>query len=100
MEVKVVGILSTTISGMAETHRGAKLERAIASGFLARIEDGKLLIPEAEAWCADYRAELTAWGGLPDEQADQIDVSSYGAYVSRRQSASWGGTIKAGGMSR
>jgi hypothetical protein len=82
------------IHGMTDSGRGAKLERAIASGVLGRIEDGLYFLPSvATPWKADYINELTAWGGLPDETADQIDVSSYAAYVCKKQNSKWGGVV-------
>jgi hypothetical protein len=59
-----------------------------------------LLIPQAAPWLAAYESELTAWQGLPDEPADQIDVSSYAAAECRRVVGGWGGTINLGGMAR
>lgn len=91
-------LIPTKIPGMTESHRGAKLERAIASGLLTRLEDGKLLVPDedGEHWVKNYVDELIAWGGLPDEQADQIDVSSHACYVAKSASASWGGLVSTG----
>lgn len=94
-------MVGPVIEGMTESHRGAKLERAIASGMLSRIEDHRLLIPDDERpWIRAYRDELTSWGGLPDETADQIDCTSYASYVCRRLVSSWGGTINTRGMAR
>lgn len=94
-------LVGPVIEGMTESHRGAKLERAIASGMLSRIEDHRLLIPDDDRpWIRAYRDELTSWGGLPDETADQIDCTSYASYVCRRLVASWGGTINTRGMAR
>lgn len=96
-----VEMIGPVIEGMTESHRGAKLERAIASGLLSRVEDHRLFIPDdGRAWIAAFKGELTAWGGLPDETADQIDNCSYASYVVRRLVSSWGGTIKAGGLTR
>lgn len=82
------------ISGMTDSGRGAKFERAIASGFVSRMEDGLLLLPRVdEPWKKAYESELTTWGGLPDETADQIDVSSYGSYVCRKMNNQWGGVV-------
>jgi hypothetical protein len=94
-------LIGPTIPGMTESHRGAKLERAIASGLLSRLEDGRLLIPREESpWVRTYINEMVGWGGLPNEPADQVDVSSYAAHVVKRQVANWGGPINSGGMKR
>jgi hypothetical protein len=83
-----------TLPGMNDTGENAKLSRAMASGFLTRIESGKLLIPEdPQPWVIAYRDELLAWAGAKEDPADQIDVSSYAAYKCRKNSASWGGHI-------
>ena len=90
-------LIPTKIPGMADTFRGAKYERAIASGFLARIENGKLFVPPRSSakWVENYLGELQTWDGDPDSTADQIDVSSHACYAVKSQSiGSWGGTIK------
>lgn len=87
-------LIGPVISGMDDSSRGAKLERAVASGMLSRVENGKLFLPaEQLPWLPAYKRELTVWTGLPKETADQIDVTSYACYISRKQSTSWGGTI-------
>jgi len=87
-------LVGPTLPGMTDGHRGAKLERAIASGMLTRLEAGKLLLPADDSpWKREYVGELLAWGGLPDEVCDQIDVSSYAAHECRKLSATWGGHI-------
>lgn len=88
-------LVGPKIPGMDDTSRGAKLERAIASGFLSRLEDIGIWIPEREAapWVNAYVSELTSWTGLPKETADQIDVSSYAAFHVRQMSQGWGGPI-------
>jgi phage terminase large subunit-like protein len=92
-----VEMIGPVIEGMTEGHRGAKLERAIACGLLSRIEEHRLLMPaDDRRWIGTYRAELTAWGGLPEETADQIDVSSYACHITRRLVSSWGGFVKPG----
>jgi hypothetical protein len=87
----------TVIPGMSEGvgQRGAKLERAIASGLLKRAEDGKLVIPTAGTshWVKEYIDEVTSWTGEPSETADQIDVSSYAAYEVKDQCIEWGGVV-------
>lgn len=94
-------LVGPVLGGMAESHRGAKLERAIASGLLSRLENGLLAIPREESpWVRAYMNELVGWGGLPKEAADQIDVSSYACHAARKQVSSWGGVIKIGGLSR
>jgi phage terminase large subunit-like protein len=92
-----VSLIPTKISGMADTFRGAKYERAIASGLLARIENGKLYTPRRSdaAWVEAYLGELQAWDGLPDSMADQIDVSSHACYaVKSQQIGTWGGIVR------
>ena len=94
-------MVGPVIDGMAESHRGAKLERAIASGLLSRIEDHRLFIPDDERpWIRTFRDELTSWGGLPDEPADQIDCASYAAFVCRKLVSQWGGPINTRKMAR
>ncbi len=55
----------------------AKVKRATA--LLNRFEKGGIYFPESAAWLRDYESELMTWTGDPDEDADQIDVSSYAA---------------------
>jgi hypothetical protein len=87
-------MVGPVIAGMGDGSDGAKLERAIASGLLTLLELGKVFLPaDNPPWLAAYKRELTVWTGLPKETADQIDISSYAAYVSRSQKDSWGGTI-------
>jgi hypothetical protein len=89
-----VQLIGPKIPGMDDTSRGAKLERAIASGMLSAFELGRVFVPEDKAnWLTTYLNELTTWTGLPDETADQIDVTSYACYVSKQQSGRWGGVI-------
>lgn len=94
-------LIGPVIDGMVERGRGAKYERAVASGFISRIEDGRLFIPAGELpWIRAYTNELVGWGGLPDETADQIDVSSYACFTTKRLVASWGGVVKSRGLQR
>lgn len=96
-EVKVcsVEMVGPVIPGMDDSSRGAKLERAVASGMLSAFENGKIFIPEEDTtWKRAFINEMTTWGGMPKETADQIDMVSYAAYVNRQQSAQWGGVIK------
>lgn len=87
-------LIGPTIPGMNDTGEKAKLSRAMASGFLTRLEAGRLLLPEDRTpWLIAYIDELLAWAGLEDDPADQIDVSSYAAYKCRKQTAAWGGHI-------
>jgi hypothetical protein len=89
-----VELIGPTLPGMTEGYRGAKLERAISSGLLTRLEAGRLLLPaEDSAWKRDWIGEVISWSGGPDETCDQIDVSSYAAYHCRKSSATWGGHI-------
>lgn len=92
-----VTMVPTKIAGMSDTYRGAKYERAIASGLLARVENGKLYTPNRSdaQWVEAYLGELQAWDGMPDSTADQIDVSSHACYaVKSQQIGSWGGIVR------
>ena len=93
-------LIGPVLPGMTDSSRGAKLERAVASRLLSRIEDGLLRLPEEADWKAEYVNELTTWSGLPDETADQIDVSSYASFVCRRALAPWGGVVVNRGIRR
>jgi hypothetical protein len=96
-----VELIGPKIPGMDDTSRGAKLERAIASGVLSRFEDGLLLVPDdMPPWFGSYRQELTTWTGLPKETSDQIDVTSYASHIAKKSRSSWGGTVNVGGRSR
>lgn len=96
-----VELIGPKIPGMDDTSRGAKLERAIASGFLSRVEDGLICLPaEKKPWLAACRRELTTWTGLPKETSDQIDVFSYASYVVKRKLGNWGGTVPTHGSKR
>lgn len=89
-----VELIGPVIEGMGDHGEDAKLERAIASGMLARFEQGKIFIPREDApWIQAWLKEVRAWTGKPNEVADQIDTISYAAYVSRRQAMVWGGTL-------
>lgn len=88
-------LIGPTISGMDDSSRGAKLERAVASGMLSRVELGKIFIPDdSPPWLAAYIREMTVWTGLPKETADQVDMTSYASYVTRGTSnGRWGGVL-------
>jgi hypothetical protein len=89
-----VELIGPTIPGMRETHKGAKLDRAIACGLLSRLEDGRMMFPEDQpSWWQDFRAEFIGWDGLPESTADQIDMTSYASYASKRTHSTWGGTV-------
>jgi hypothetical protein len=94
-----VQLVGPVLPGMGDTGQGAKLDRAIASGLLNRLERGAMLIPQAANWLPAYEAELTSWQGLPDETSDQIDVSSYAAYETRKATGSYQ-FVSAGGLKR
>ncbi len=88
-------LVGPVIAGMGDSSQGAKLERAVASGMLSRVELGKILLPsDRPSWMGDYVREMTVWTGLPKETSDQIDMTSYACYVGKRQSSSWGGLLK------
>lgn len=94
-------LVGPVIPGMASgalnvSTGGAKLERAVAAGLLGRLEDGKLLLPadgDETPWLRAFISEFLAWTGLPKQPADQIDVSSYACYVSKKGAAVWGGVV-------
>lgn len=90
-----VEMVGPMIPGMKDGTQGAKLDRAVASGLISRAEHEGFAIPDdsGEDWLRQYIAEISAWGGLPDETADQIDVTSYGSYVAKKSQSSWGGVI-------
>ena len=94
-EVRLIG---PNLPGMGQRNDGAKLDRAVSSGLIDRLQRGGLWIPQSAPWLPAYESELTSWSGLPDETADQIDVSSYAAYECRQSSGTWGGVIKGGGL--
>ena len=85
----------TKMPGQGDSTRGAKLERAVASGCLTRLENGKIIIPADDfaPWVPVYVRELTVWTGLPKETADQIDVTSHASNHAKTKGGSWGGTI-------
>lgn len=90
-----IELIGPTISGMDDSSRGAKLERAVASGMLTRVELGKIFIPDENLpWIPPYVREMTVWTGLPKETSDQIDTTSYACYVTRKSGSRWGGTIE------
>jgi len=88
-----VELVSPAVKSQRDKGAGAKLDRAIASGLVKRVESGRLLIPESAPWLPDWEMEVTSWGGLPDEQADQIDTASY-ACVEVGGPARGGGSIE------
>jgi len=95
-----VQLVGPTLACMRDGTAGAKLDRAVSAGLIKRLEAGGLLIPQAAPWLAAYEMELTAWQGLPDEPADQIDVSSYAANETKRVVSGWGGVVAGGGLKR
>jgi hypothetical protein len=88
-------LIGPKLPGMAESHRGAKLERAVAAGAISRVEDGLVRVPDSmDLWVRTYIGEHSAWQGRPDEVADQIDGTSYACFVSKElQAAQWGGVV-------
>lgn len=64
--------------------QSAKLERAIASKLLSRLEFGQLLVSsDPECWPESHTTQLTSWTGLDDEVADLVDVMSYASDCKR-----------------
>lgn len=94
-------LIPTKIPGMKADGEGAKLERATAAGLFDELEHGRFRLPagpETPVWLSDYEAELSSWTGRAEETADQIDISSYACYVTRRQMKTWAGKgVVAGG---
>lgn len=94
-------LIPTKLPGMKADGEGAKLERATAAGLFDELEHGRFRLPagpETPAWLSDYEAELSSWTGRAEETADQIDISSYACYVTRRQMKTWAGKgVVAGG---
>lgn len=77
-------LVTTAIRG--GTGQGAKLERAISTGFLSRLEKGLVYLPKYEnTWRPNYEGELLSWTGQEEETADQIDISSYACRVTGGQ---------------
>ena len=73
-ENKTLGMNNTSADG-------AKLERAVASGMLTKLETGQIFLPRFNnGWAPKYETELLSWTGLPEETADQIDVTSYAVH--------------------
>ena len=64
--------------------QSAKLERAIASKVLSRLEFGTMLFTtDTENVEQAMIAQLTSWTGLDDEIADFVDVLSYASDFKR-----------------
>lgn len=60
------------------SHEGKdKLTRAAT--LLNELSQGRVYLARDAAWRDDLEAELLAWTGHPDEQADQIDAAAYAA---------------------
>lgn len=97
-EMRTAGIpaelVGPMLPGMIDGWRGAKLERAIASGFLTMLEAGQVFFPHTADWWPTYQLELTSWTGDPEQTSDQIDTSSYAAWEVKQSASSWGGVIK------
>lgn len=97
-----VQLVKPQVAGMKTARAGdvksAKLERAIASGFLTKLERAEFYLPEVTVvgvseWMPEYESELLGWTGRQEEVADQIDVSSYAVHHVREKAAAWGGVI-------
>ena len=105
--VTSIRLVGPVIEGMKTARvgdvKGAKQERAINSGLMARLQEGNILLPDTKTvpnstkWMPELEAELLGWTGRPDQTADQIDVLSYAADHVRkyyRRSAHMGGYIR------
>jgi len=99
-------MVNPMVAGMKDARVGdvksAKLERAIASGLLTKLEAAEVYLPDTgtvpgtAAWMPDCETELLSWTGRPDETADQIDVFSYAANHVKLAAEVWGGVINVG----
>lgn len=98
-----VKLVSPVIPGMKLARipvEGAKHERAIASGFLSKIEDGAFFMPDVQTvpgvskWMPEFESELMGWTGRPDETSDQIDICSYACSHTKTNVIKWGGVIR------
>jgi phage terminase large subunit-like protein len=93
-------LVSTVLPNMKKTQRGAKYERAVASGLLGMFTEHKIWLPDAAsvpgaaAWLPEFEGELTGWTGLPEETSDQIDNCSYAANRVRSGERVWGGVVE------
>jgi hypothetical protein len=75
----------------------AKYERAVASGMFDLMRARNFHLPVLSSntkWLPDYEAELTSWTGADGEQSDQVDITSYACWLSRRASLPTKGLIK------
>jgi hypothetical protein len=79
---------------------GAKLERAVASGLLKKLEAGEIFLPKPDAiegvlaWLAILQSEWLGWTGMDEETADQVDTASYAANECRTPAGGgWGGVV-------
>lgn len=97
-----ISLVGPVLAGMTEGHRGAKLDRAIASGFFDMLKSGSILLPEpgrvpgSDEWLANYERITSIWTGAPDEPADEIDVTSYACDEVKTNLSGWGGTVDNG----
>jgi hypothetical protein len=88
-----VDLVGPVLPGM-DGNRDAKLERAVASGFLSRLEFNGIYLPAEEPiWMPAFKRELGGWSGMPGETADQIDNCSYACYHTKTKVSGWGGVI-------
>lgn len=83
-QVKLVG--PTVKDQQSGRGSSAKLERAVASKMLSRLEFGTILFSDNhECWPESLTTLLTAWQGLDDEVADIVDVLSYASDYKRNR---------------
>jgi phage terminase large subunit-like protein len=70
-------LLPTVTEDMkGESGSPGKVERA--TPLFRKLQAGEVFFPKYEnTWMPAYTGELISWTGLPDEAADQVDVSSY-----------------------
>ena len=82
-----VNLIGPVVKGqLTGRQQSAKLERAIASKVLSRLEFGTMLFTmDSENVPQSIISQLTSWTGLDDEIADFVDVLSYASDFKRQR---------------
>lgn len=92
-----VQMLSASLGKRSDGSEGAKYERAVASGFLSMVQEGRFFLPDRSAvpgvanMVRDVEAELLSWTGDEEQTADIIDNCSYAASPIKSRAKRWGG---------
>tara|TARA_R110000803_G_scaffold210718_2_gene283390 strand:- start:18711 stop:20222 length:1512 start_codon:yes stop_codon:yes gene_type:complete len=69
-------------------HGKNKLARSVTLQNM--MEDGRMFLPRNENnWRTAFEGELLSWTGDDDEAADQVDVASYAAIITERDTGVW-----------